>query len=347
MKQLAENPDESSSTFEAQPRVRPTFPTMPGQRGLATYPQLRTAGWTEAQIRHARTTLWQVPFPSVVAPHRGPLDGTTQLIAATLWAGPRAVLSGLTALRGHGLQVPGSHQHLFVVPASGRARQHGQARVIRSSRPMTGAQTAGLVALASAPRALADAAVYQHVPDQDLVALAIAVLQRGLCTAEELREELWQRPQDTVRGIDAGVEAFVGGAWSRPEAALRRVVDLEPGLPQMLTNVGLERLSDGKLVGYPDGFFPNLGLVIQVHSRQHHQGIDDQGGDRWAGTVEKDSDYVAVGARVLGVTPWTLYSQPERFLIRLRRTVALGPASPLPAVRVVAAPPRGPAQHGQ
>lgn len=326
-----------------QAGTRPVFPTIPGQRGMATYRQLRVAGWTEAQIRHARTTVWQTPFPSVVAPHRGPLDGTTQLIAATLWAGPHAVLSGLTALVSFDLPAPRGQPHLYVVAQSGRAREHGRARVVRSGRAMAGVQERGIMRIASAPRALADAAVYQHVPDRDLEALAIAVLQRRLCTTEDLATELWQRPQARVRGIWTGLAGFQDGAWSRPEVALRRVVDQAPDLPRMLTNVRLERVPDGQLVGCPDGYLPDLGLVIQVHSRQYHQGVDDQGADRWAGTVEKDSAYVAVGARVLGVAPWTLYSQPRRFLTRLRETVALGPASPMPAVRVVPAPARGPA----
>ncbi|QFG69533.1 hypothetical protein [Ornithinimicrobium pratense] len=329
------------------PQPRPDFPSIVGQHGLATYRQLRQAGWSEGQIRHARSTVWQCPFPSVVAAHRGPVDATTQLIAATLWAGPRAILSGTSALRLLGLRVPGRLRFVYVVPATGRARRHGIASVVRSAREVPGVQKMGIVQAAPAARALADAAVYEAVAAQDLEALAIAVLQRGLCTAQEMELELWQRPHRKVAGIGVGLAGFLGGAWSRPEAALRRVVDLEPDLPQMLTNIRLERVSDRELVGYPDGFFPDLGLVIQVHSRQHHQGVDDQGGDRWAGTVEKDSAYVAVGARLLGVTPWTLYSQPRRFLTRLRQTVALGPASPMPAVRVVPAPPRGPAQSGQ
>lgn len=328
-------------------RPRPDFPRILGQHGLATYRQLRRAGWSEGQIRHARSTVWQCPFPSVVAAHRGPLDATTRLIAATLWAGPRAVLSGTSALRLLGLRVPGRLRFLYVVPATGRAREHGAATVVRSAREVAGVQKRGIIRVAPAARALVDAAAYEAVPDQDLEALAIAVLQRGLSTSEELEVELWQRPGRQVGGIRAGLAGFLGGAWSRPELALRRVVDAEPDLPPMVTNIRLVRAVDGVLVGCPDGFFPDLGLVIQVHSRQHHQGIDDRGGDRWAGTVEKDSAYVAVGARVLGVSPWTLYSQPRRFLTRLRETVALGPASPMPAVRVVPARPRDPAEGGQ
>ncbi|MFK5645131.1 hypothetical protein ACI3ET_01265 [Ornithinimicrobium sp. LYQ121] len=94
-------------------------------------------------------------------------------------------------------------------------------------------------------------------------------------------------------------------------------------------------MDDGEVVGTPDGYIEDAGVVVQVHSRQFHQGIDDQGGDTWARTVEKDGDFVAAGVRVVGVTPWTLYSRPARFVTRLRKIVALGLAGPRPAVRVM------------
>ncbi|MFK5645133.1 hypothetical protein ACI3ET_01275 [Ornithinimicrobium sp. LYQ121] len=63
------------------------FPDIPGQRGLATVPQLLEAGWTRSALRQARATRWQEPMPRVLAPHRGPLDGQARLAAAALWAG--------------------------------------------------------------------------------------------------------------------------------------------------------------------------------------------------------------------------------------------------------------------
>ncbi len=320
---------------------RPTFPVLAGQKGLATAAQLRAAGWTAAQVRHARATAWQVPFPCVYAPHRGPLDATTWLTAAALWAGRRAVLTGTAALRQHGLPVPPARRALFVVPQTGRARARPAVRVVRSWRPVAPVPGPGVVRIAPAGRALADAAAYESPGPADVEAWTIAVLQRGLATPEQLQLELWQRPQARVAAAHQGLEAFRGGAWSRPEVALRTIFDGAGDLPELLTNVGLLDERDGRLIGCPDGYLPSLGVVLQVHSRQHHQGFDDRGGDRWARTVERDSAYAAAGARVLGVSPWTLYTRPALFLARLRQTVALGPAFPMPAVRVVPAPPRG------
>jgi hypothetical protein len=313
----------------------PAFPSIPGQRGLATYRQLREAGWTESAVRHARTTLWQTPFPSVVAPHRGPLDAPTRLAAAALWAGPAAVLTGVAGLRELDLPVLPSARATFVVPVSGRARATATTRVVRSARPVVPVRRAGCVAIAPAVRSLADAAVHESVRARDLEALAIGVLQRGLGTPDELEAELWQRPRAKVSDVLKGLLGFRGGAWSRPEVALREVVESDPAMPALLTNVRLESSTDGRYLGTPDGYLDEVATAIQVHSRQHHQGFDDQGGDRWASTVEKDAPMVAAGIRVVGVAPWTLYSRPTRFLNQLRQVVALGPPSPAPAVRVV------------
>ncbi|ANS79937.1 hypothetical protein SGUI_2541 [Serinicoccus hydrothermalis] len=198
----------------------------------------------------------------------------------------------------------------------------------------------GTLRTAPAARALVDAACLEEVSPRDLEALTIAVLQRGLGRPEELDHELWQRPTDTVQGVRAGLQAFVGGAWSRPEAVLRQLWDSRPDLPALLTNCRIVHAPTGRFLGCPDGWLPSWGVAIQVHSRQFHQGVDDQGGDRWADTVEKDALLVGVGARVIGVSPWTLHARPRRFLARVDEVVALGPASPMPDVRVLESAPR-------
>lgn len=310
------------------------FPTIDGQRGLATVAQLLEVGWTTSALRHARRTRFQEPMPRVVAPHRGPVDGATALVAAALWAGPRAVLSGGVALGRLGIAVPGQRLATFVIPDTGRARQHVRAQLIRSTREVDVVRRSGPVVIAGAARAVADAAVYEKHRPEDLEHWTIALLQRGLATPEVLEQELWLRQRARVEPVWRGLAGFVDGAWSRPEVALRREVDGDGGFPPLLTNCRLETL-DGRLLGVPDGYIEEAGTAIQVHSRTHHQGVDDRGGDRWGQTVEKDSDLVAAGVRVVGVTPWTLYTKPQRFLNRLRQVVALGLESPRPAVRVV------------
>lgn len=183
-------------------------------------------------------------------------------------------------------------------------------------------------------RALTDAAQYEALSGERAEELAIATLQRGLGTPEDLEAELWQRPHALVEGLRTGLSAFREGAWSRPEAALRTVVTRTPGLPELFTNCRLET-PEGAFVAVPDGYFPAAGTAVQVHSRRHHQGLDHDGGDRWANTVERDSAMVTQGIRVVQVSPWTLYRRPQVFIRRLVQVVAHGLAAPPPPVRVL------------
>lgn len=311
----------------------PEFPQIAGQRGLATIGQILESGWTLSATRQARATIWQEPMPRVVAPHRGQLDNPTTVTAQFLWAGPGAVLTGMTALIYLGVTERGYARTTFVVPAKGRAKSRGPVKVVRSWRPAESGRSAGVVPVASAARALVDAAVYEGVSRTRLEAITIQVLQQGLATPHDLELELYTRPQAKVEGVWQGLKAFTEGAWSLPEKALRQVVDGDGGFPRMLTNVTLETL-DGEMVGCPDGFLEDASTVIQVHSRQFHQGIDDRGGDRWATTVEKDGAYTAAGLLVAAVSPWTLYQQPKRFLDALRRIVDRGLELPAAPVRV-------------
>lgn len=311
-----------------------TFPAITGQSGLATVAQLYEAGWTASALRQARRVHFQEPMPRVLAPHRGPLDAGTRLAAVALWAGPRAVLTGAAALATLGIRVTGPFRVTLVIPETGRAKQHGPAQLVRSTREVTVASRSGVVRSAEAARAVADAAVHESHRADDLEHWAISVLQRGLATPEALEHELWLRPRAKVAPVWRGLAGFVDGAWSRPEVALRREIDGDGGFPTLLTNCRLLTL-DGELIGTPDGYLEEAGTAIQVHSRQYHQGVDDAGGDLWSRTVEGDGEYVAAGVRVIGVTPWTLYTKPQRFLNRLRKVVRLGLASPRPAVKVV------------
>lgn len=309
------------------------FPDLPGQMGLATVAQLLEHGWTRSALDQARARSFQEPMPRVLAPHRGPLDPATRTRAWALWAGPRAVFTGSSALSMSGLKLQGGHPVTLVIPASGRARQHRRVRLVRSTREVADRRS-GILRIADGARALADAAVYEAHRPEDLEQWAIAVLQRGLSTPEAVERELWLRPRAKVAAVWRGLGGYLDGAWSRPEVVLREVVDGDGGFPPLVTNCRLLSPT-GELIGVPDGYLEEAGVAIQVHSRQFHQGVDDQGGDRWSETVEKDGAFVAAGVRVIGVTPWTLYAKPQRFLNRLRQVVAVGLQGPRPAVQVV------------
>ncbi len=89
---------------------------------------------------------------------------------------------------------------------------------------------------------------------------------------------------------------------------------------------------EGRRVGIPDAYLPDVSVAIQVHSRAHHSGIDDAGTGLWSSTVEHDNDLSAHGVLVLGVTPTTLARHPQRFLRQLSSAVTSRRGLPQPYV---------------
>ena len=94
----------------------------------------------------------------------------------------------------------------------------------------------------------------------------------------------------------------------------------------MWANPRLER-PDGTRLTTPDAWLDDVGMAVMVHSRRFHAAPED-----WDDTVEADSDLVAVGVVVAGVTPHRIRTAPSEVLRRLERTHAAASARPRPAV---------------
>lgn len=310
------------------------FPAYDGQRGLATSTQLRDEGWTPDALRHARGRTIQLVFPRVYAPHVGPLGAEDRLVAAFLWAGESAVLSGRVALERQGLTMASGGTCIFLVPATHRARQTAGVRTVRTTREVWVAGFRDCVPVTDVARALCDAAIHQELHGDALRAATVSSLQRRLTHPDRLRAELGERPTNGLRPVLEALDEFCAGAWSLPEAALARLVADDPELPAYLMNVELRSPEDGDLLGVPDGYFPSCAVAVQVHSREYHSGHDEQGRDRWSATVEKDGRMIERNVIVIPVTPTSIDRRPERVLERIRRVIAANAHRELPDVVV-------------
>jgi len=182
-----------------------------------------------------------------------------------------------------------------------------------------------------APGAVSTTASTPEFGAADLRGLTLAVLQGRLTTPDRLDHELLAGGTAGVAALRAGVVAYRSGAWSPPEAILVDAVARRPDLPPMLANPTL-RTPDDVLIGVPDGFFPEVGVVVQVHSKEHHTGLDAAGAGRWAATVEHDHDFQRHGLAVVGVTPETLRDSLEHFLDSLAAIIARRRNIPVPEV---------------
>ena len=303
------------------------FPDLPHQRGFATRRQLLDAGSTPSALRQLSRNGHHVAR-AVYGADGGALREEDRVIAGYLWAGKSAVLTGVNALIRLGIAVPRPATVIgFLVVAGARNRRHIQGfRTIRTRRPPKARPRDG-VPTAPIERALADAGRHRELTASELKGLTIAVLQRRLTTPERLVAELEAGGTLGVTGVRQGLMAFCDGSWSVPEATLAGAVAEHSDLPVMLANPTLLDAA-GAVIGVPDGYFPDAGVVVQVHSRAYHDGVTDEGDDRWTATVEGDLRYPEHGLLVVPVTPETLRDSLPGFLDSLAAILATrdGPA---------------------
>jgi hypothetical protein len=83
----------------------------------------------------------------------------------------------------------------------------------------------------------------------------------------------------------------------------------------------------GRRLPTPDGWFDDVALAVQVHSRQYHAGNLD-----WEATVAADAVFVEHGIPVLAVTPRQIIRTPDDVLARIERAHAAARLRPRPAV---------------
>jgi hypothetical protein len=294
------------------------------QSGLATADQLRTCGLTPAGLRWRLERDWRRVLPRVVAAGRSPLTDHQRLVAALLFAGEGAVVAGPTAALWHGVRSAAIDRRVHVtIPATRCIRSQGVVLVHRTRRPDASAWHRGVLVVSSPARAVADAA--RDVGESDARRLVIEALQRRLVSAAGLRHELLAGPRAGAAVLARALAEAEQGAWSIPEADLARIVARSALLPPMWAN---PRLTLGaRRLPTPDGWFDDVGLAVQVHSRQYHAGDLD-----WEATVGADAELVEHGIPVLAVTPRQIARSQDDVLARLERAHAAARLRPRPAV---------------
>jgi hypothetical protein len=161
------------------------------QDGLARYDQLAALGVTRGVLRwRLATGHWRQVLPAVYATFDGYLSQRQRWVAACLYAGPGAALTGRAALRLHGVDaVPPDPFVRVLVPHSRQVSSADFVRVHRTRRPDPHAGMAAPIRVCSLARAVADAARYSG--DLEAIrALTDEVLDRRLVTLDELFREL-------------------------------------------------------------------------------------------------------------------------------------------------------------
>lgn len=286
------------------------------QMGLITAAQLAELGvHSSTACRRVSGGMWTRVLPGVHLVDGGEPSRLQRELAALLYAGEHACLTGVTALRRHGirslrLQEDGDADPLrpepvhVLVPHAHRSASTGYARVERTRRfPQELTRRQGLM-LAPVARAVADAARRMR-RCSDVAAMVAETVQRELVTVADLRRELEEGSRRGSAHLRAVLPAVAQGAWSAPEVDLHGLVTAA-GLTDAQFNVTVVD-AQGAYVATPDVWLDDVALAIEVDSVEHHAL-----GEGFERTVRRNARYAAAGIAVVSVLPRDLTTSPTR-----------------------------------
>ncbi|MPY79628.1 MAG: hypothetical protein GEV04_14350 [Actinophytocola sp.] len=246
------------------------------------------------------------------------------LDAALRYTGKGAAVTGIAAVRLHGLQkFSATEQVHILVPHRRRRVSSGYVLVERTTRLPSIVTRQGFP-IAEVTRAVLDATRRMRKPGEVQALLAEAV-QRGRTTPRRLHEELEAGsdrgsalPRTALRAITRGARS-VAEAWAMPVTA-------RSGLPPMRWNVRL-RTASGLALPSPDGWIDDVALTIEVDSIEYHLSPDD-----YRRTLERHNIMTAHGIVVVHVVPSQLRTEPDKVIAHLRESYRQAARRPRPDI---------------
>jgi len=302
--------------------------TVARQGGLITRSQALAAGMTGGALRHkiGAGARWQVVLPGVYREGTGALTAGQREIAAVLFAGHGAVITGSSALARQGVWVPPPEVVDVLIPHEFRCRSAGFARVHRTIRmPQAPVLIDGLL-WAPPARAVADA-VRGDCAMREVRALVANAVQRDACTVPQLAAELRDGPCQGSKGLRLALEEVADGIASVAEGDLRALVK-KGGLAEPMYNPSL--FVGDEFLAKPDAWWPDAGVAAEVDSREYHLSPDG-----WATTLARHAAMSAHGVIVVHYTPRRLRTEPAAVATQLRSTLEAGRQRPLLPIRAV------------
>ena len=223
--------------------------------------------------RHAMATRcrpsgpWQRLLPGVFLTTKTRPTRRQRLRAAVTYAGQDAVISGIDAMRAHGIDVPAPPEVLVLVPAGRRLTSRAYLTVERTTRlppPSVQAQ------LPYAPLARATLDAARRAADHtQLTALLKAAV--GTCTVAELRTELDagnQRGSAAVRALLTPTLTDAHDVVPATTAAARRLLK-GTRLPSPRWHTPVFDKT-GMLVGVPDAWWQEASVAWDVGGPNTH-----------------------------------------------------------------------------
>jgi hypothetical protein len=273
---------------------------------------------------------WRRLLPGVYQACTGTPTQVQREIAALLYAGPQAVITGGFALRHYRLPAPQSDRIDVLVPQRTERTSTAGVRLHRTTRLPEMVEALPYLRYALPHRAVADTARWLTSMREARAVIAGAV-QHGYCTVGQLTDELNAGP---VRGsaLLRSVLSEVGeGIRSAPEAELRELIK-RAGLPKPLFNPRLY-LPNGIFLGSPDVWWAEAGVAVEVDSKRWHLSPDD-----WERTMDRHASFGAHAIVTLHFTPHKLRTDPASVIAAMRNAYQAGITRPrLPITALPAA----------
>jgi hypothetical protein len=291
------------------------------QHNVIARGQARAVGMTAGALRHRIRPggPWQELLPGVYLALTGTPTTVQAETASLLYAGPDSLLTGVAALRRHGVSVPASGTIDVLVPATCQRRSAGLVRLQRTTRMPELFCYQGPVRFVPAARAVSDA-VRGFTASKDARAVVAGAVQRRRCTVEALAHELDHGPQQGSRMLRRALAEVADGVRSTAEGDLLDLVKRHR-LPVPMLNPRLYLA--GEFIATPDEWWPQAGLAAEVDSREYHLSPED-----WQRTMERHARMSALGIIVLHFTPAQIRDRSGEVAATIARALCSGQARP-------------------
>jgi hypothetical protein len=271
---------------------------------------------------------WTLMAPATVRLGTGTPTRRELVRAALVYAGPRAVLTGLDAARAHRLrrgELPDA-VHLLI-PSELRVHATKIVRIERTRRIPTPPRIRDGFPVAPIERCLLDVA-RTMTDESDIAALLSEPVQRRLILPEVLVAELdagCRKGSSTPRAV---LRAVTTGARSAAEFDFLRWWNAHPELRRHTLVLNVRISVHGALLGIADGFLPELGLVLPIDSTEQHFMTPEQ----VAETERQHRAYRSAGLHVYGLRPMRMRSDSTGLLRDVLDAVVVAEQLPTPSV---------------
>jgi hypothetical protein len=288
--------------------------TLERQIELITRKQALTAGMTIHALRH-RLRLggpWRSLLPGVYLATTGAPTIIQQEMAAMLYAGSGSMITGPAALRFHHIRAEPSNLTDILVPITRQRRDAAFVRLHRTARMPVRIWELGPLRYAPAARAVADTARGLNNL-REVRAVVADAIQRGSCQVQQLHAELMAGPSVGSALFREALTDVADGIRSTAEGDLKDLL-VKSRLPMPLFNPML--FAGEVFVAKPDAWWPELGVAVEVDSREWHTSPEDH-----ANTLARGRRMSVHQIIVLRFTPKQIRSQPSEVIADIRRAL--------------------------